>query len=209
MPPAPKPEHKASVLTAPRLASPPKLDGDFAADEWPGKNQSLEREPSRDPGSGAPSFVKVAYDDANLYLALTVAVFEADKLRSGTAFGQDDGAELCLAGKTSDGKPAIFVLRGYAGGAVQSVTDGGAPAADAARLGQTVQFATKKFGKNHGGWRSEWSIPWTALGLKPAPGLKIACNLGVYRSEAGSWRCLEGTLAENWRVEQAGWLQLK
>ena len=72
-----------------------------------------------------------------------------------------------------------------------------------------MQFAAKKFGKNHGGWRSEWIIPWAALGLKPAPGQKIACNLAVYRSEAGSWRCLEGTLAENWRLDQAGWLQLK
>ena len=208
-PTAPKPEHKANVLAAARLAQPPKPDGEFGADEWPGRSQGLEREPSSDPGSGAPAFVKMAYDDQNLYVALTVAVFEADKLRSGTAFGQDDGAELCLAGKTTDGKPAIFVLRGYAGGTVQSVADAAAPVADAARLGQAVQFAAKKFGKNHGGWRSEWIIPWAALGLKPAPGQKIACNLAVYRSEAGSWRCLEGTLAENWRLDQAGWLQLK
>jgi hypothetical protein len=208
-PAAPKPERKASVLTALRLAQPPKLDGEIGGDEWPGRNQGLDREPSRDPGSGAPVFVKVAYDDANLYVALTVALFEAEKLRTGAVVGQDDGAELCLAGKTPDGKPATFVVRGFAGGAVQSVTEGGATAADAARLGQAVQFAAKKFGKQHGGWRSEWVLPWSALGLKPAAGQKIACNLAVYRSEAGSWRCLEGTLAENWRVDQAGWLQLK
>ena len=209
MPPAPQPEHKASVLIALRCAQPPQLDGEIGDDEWPGKNQGLDREPSRDPGSGAPAFAKLAYDEDNLYLALTVAVFEPGKLRDGTTVGQDDGAEVCLAGKTADGKPVVFVLRGFAGGAVQSVSIGGAPAADAARLGQAVKFVAKKFGKQHGGWRSEWQLPWAALGLKPAAGQKLACNLAVYRSEAGSWRCLEGTLAENWRVDQAGWLQLK
>ena len=209
MPPAPQPEHKASVLTALRCAQPPKLDGVMGADEWPGRSQGLDREPSREPGSGAPVFVKLAYDDQCLYLALTVAVFEAGKLRAGTAWGQDDGVEICLAGKTADGQPATFVLRGFMGGAVQSVTVAGAPAADAERLGQAVRFAAKPFGQNMGGWRSEWAFPWTALGLKPVSGLKIAGNLTGYRSEDGAWRCLEGTLAESWRLDQAGWLQLK
>ncbi len=208
-PAAPKPERKANVLWAGRLAQPPKLDGEIGGDEWPGRYQGLDREPSRDPGSGAPVFIKVGYDDAHLYVALTVAVFEPEKLRTGAAVGQDDGAEICLAGKAAAGQPVTFVVRGFAGGAVQSVSEGGASAADAARLGQAVQFAAKKFGKYHGGWRGEWMIPWSALGLKPVAGLKIACNIAAYRSEAGSWRCLEGTLAENWRVDQAGWLQLK
>jgi hypothetical protein len=209
MPPAPKPEHKANVLSALRVAQPPKLDGAIGIDEWPGRSQGLDREPSREPGSGAPVFAKLAYDDQCLYVALTVAVFEAGKLRAGTVWGQDDGVEICLAGKTADGKPVTFVLHGFAGGAVQSVTAAGAPAADAERLGKAVRFAAKPFGKTMGGWRSEWAIPWSALGLQPATGLKFACNLAAYRSEDGTWRCLEGTLAENWRVDQAGWLQLK
>ncbi len=209
MPPAPKPEHKANVLTALRCAQPPKLDGELGAEEWPGRSQGLDREPSRDPGSGAPVFVKLAYDDQCLYVALTVAMFEAGKLRTGTAWGQDDGVEICLAGKTAAGQPATFVLHGFAGGAVQSVSVAGAPAADAERLGQAVRFAAKPFGKTQGGWRSEWALPWSALGLQPAAGLKFAANLAAYRSEAGNWRCLEGTLHENWRLDQAGWLQLK
>jgi len=60
-----------------------------------------------------------------------------------------------------------------------------------------------------GGWRSEWAIPWGALGLKPAPGQKIAFNLGVRRTEDGVWRCYEGTLAQNWRLDQARTMQLK
>ena len=49
--------------------------------------------------------------------------------------------EICIAGQTPDGKPATFVIRGYAGGAVQSATDAGAPAEAAARLGKEVRFA--------------------------------------------------------------------
>lgn len=34
-------------------------------------------------------------------------------------------------------------------------------------------------------------------------------NFGVRRAEDGIWRCSEGTLAQNWRLDQAGTLQLK
>jgi hypothetical protein len=34
-------------------------------------------------------------------------------------------------------------------------------------------------------------------------------NLTVYRSQDDVWRCWEGTLAESWRLDQAGTLQLK
>jgi len=74
---------------------------------------------------------------------------------------------------------------------------------------KAVRFAAKPYGKAMGGWRSEWAIPWDALGLKPAPGQKIAFNLGVRRTEDSVWRCYEGTLAQNWRLDQAGTMQVK
>lgn len=209
MPPAPKPEHRNAVLSAVRVAQPPTLDGEINPGEWPGQNQNLDRLPSREPGCGAPVFVKVCYDDQCLYVAITVAVFEASKLRTGTEWGKDDGAEVCLAGRTPEGQPATFVVHGFAGGTVWSVTDAGAPAAAAERLGKAVRFAVKSFGKTHGGWRSEWAIPWEALGLKPTAGQKLPCNIGMFRSEDEVWRCLEGTLAENWHLDQAGTLVLK
>jgi hypothetical protein len=47
------------------------------------------------------------------------------------------------------------------------------------------------------------------LGLTVKPGMKVPFNLGVFRSEDEVWRCWEGTLAENWRLNQAGQLLFK
>ena len=131
------------------------------------------------------------------------------QITKGTAWGQDDGAEIALAGKRADGRPATFVLRGYPNGTLQSSTDAGASSADAKKLGQAARFVAKPYGKARGGWRGEWAIPWQALGLKPEPGMKIPFNLTIYRSQDKVWRCWEGTLGESWQLSEAGTLQLK
>ena len=38
--------------------------------------------------------------------------------------------------------------------------------------------------------------------------MKIAFNMSAFCSEFGEWHCWEGTLAESWRLDQAGMLQL-
>lgn len=209
MPPVPPPERRSWATAVARAGKAPALDGEIGAEEWPGSLMNLDREPSRWGAAGAPAFAELAYDDQCLYVAVNVSMFDVAQLRAGSAWGKDDGAEVCVAGKAPDGKPAIFVIRGFAGGATASVTDAGAPADAAKRLGEAVRFAAKPYGKTRGGWRGEWAIPWDAIGLKPAPGQKIAFNLGVYRAEDQVWRCWEGTLGENWRLEQAGVIQLK
>jgi hypothetical protein len=168
----------------------------------------VDREPSRWGASGAPAFVRLAYDDQCLYVAVNVVLFDIGKLSSGDVWGRDDGAEICIAGDKG-----TFVLRGFAGGAWASVADAGVPAEAAERLGKAARFAAKPYGKTKGdwksGWRGEWAIPFAALGVRPTPGAKVAFNFGLYRAEDGVWRCLEGTLAENWRLEQAVQLQFK
>ena len=209
MPPVAEPKRMTWSATAVRVKQPPTLDGEIGADEWPGGLVRLDRSPARWRASGAPIFAKLAYDDQCLYVAINAVTFDVSKLRQGTTWGQDDGAELSIAGKAASGKPAIFVIRGFPGGLVQSVTDAGAPAEAARHLGETVRYTAKIYGKNRGGWRSEWAIPFDALGLKPAAGLKIPFNLVVYRSEDQVWRCWEGTRGESWQLDQAGALQLK
>ena len=54
----------------------------------------LDRELSRRAASGAPVFARLAYDDRHLYVAMNVAMFDVTKLRKGSAWGQDDGAEI-------------------------------------------------------------------------------------------------------------------
>ena len=209
MPPVAEPKRMTWSATAVRVDQPPALDGEIGSDEWPGGLLRLDRDPSRWRASGAPVFAELAYDDQCLYVAVNAVTFDVSKLRDGTAWGHDDGAEVGIAGKTPDSKPADFVIRGFPGGTIESVTDAGAPAEAAERLGQAVRFAAKVYGKTRGGWRSEWAIPLDALGLRPEPGLKVPFNLTVYRSEDEVWRCWEGTLAESWQLDQAGTLQFK
>ncbi len=212
MPPVPAPQRKNWPATAVRVEKAPTLDGEVTMQEWPGTIQTLDRVSSRHAAGGPPTFVKFSYDDHFLYVAMTVTMFAPAKLSKGTSWAKDDGVEICLAGKTPDGKPANFVLRGYLDGAVQSVAEAGAPAAAAERLGKAVRLVTQVLKGRTGqakGWRGEWAIPFEALGLKPAPGLKIPFNMGAFYSEHGEWHCWEGTLAENWRLDQAGTLLLK
>jgi len=209
MPPVAEPKRMTWSATAVRVAAAPTLDGEIGSDEWPGDLARLDRTPSRWSASGAPVYARLSYDDQCLYVSLNFVTFDVSKLRDGTAWGQDDGAEIALAGTTGDGQAVTFVLRSYPGGKLQSITDAGAPAVDAERLGKAVRFAAKPYGKIRGGWRGEWSIPWDALGLKPTAGIKIPFNMTVYRSEDDVWRCWEGTLGESWQLDQAGTLQLK
>jgi hypothetical protein len=209
MPSAPSPQRRTWALPVVRVERTPRLDGDIDPNEWPGPTQRLDRIPSRDPAPGAPVFVKFCYDDRFLYVVLTMVMFEPEKMHRGTVWGQDDGAEICLAGKTPEGQPAVFVVRGYAGGKCESVTVAGAPAAAAEKLGRGLQFTARDWKKWGGGWRGRWAFPFDALGLKPVRGLKVAFNMAAFRSEDAVWTCWEGTLGENWRLDQAGMLQLK
>lgn len=209
MPSAPSPARRTGATPVVRVAKAPVPDGEIGAEEWPGSLLNLDREPSRWGAAGAPAFAELAYDDECLHVAVNVSMFDVAQLRAGSAWGKDDGAEICIAGRTPDGKPTTYVIRGFVGGTVLSVTDAGAAPDAAERVGKAVRLAAKPYGKTRGGWRGEWAIPWDAIGLKPEPGQKIACNIGVYRAEDQVWRCWEGTLAENWRLDQAGTLQLK
>ena len=214
MPAEPAPGRKTSPAVAVRVSVAPAIDGDIKPTEWPGKFQTLDREPSRFTVGGAPVLAKFAYDDTCLYVAANVTMFGPAKVTTNSVWGKDDGVEICIAGKTPDGKPVTFVVRGYPCGALQSATDAGAPADAAERLGKAARFAAQAipgpgaalFGK---GWRGEWAIPFSALGLTPAPGLTVAFNMSAFCSEFGEWHCWEGTQAESWRLEQAGTLSLK
>lgn len=208
MPSVAPPERKKWSLPVAALLQPPTLDGEVGGDEWPGKNQRLDRGMSRDPASGPPTYFRLGYDRQCLYLAVMVSLFDPKQLSTGETWGSDDAMELCIEGRTASGQPTTFVLRGFAGGKLASVTDAGAPADAAARLGAAVKQAVA-IKKDRKGWRGEYAIPWAALGLKPTEGMKVPFNLGVYRHEDNMWNGWEGTLAQPWRLDQAGSLQLK
>ena len=198
LPAAKAPGRRTYSFGVARVEKPPVLDGKINSDEWPGSFSGIDRAPSRWNVSGAPSFYKLAYDDKCLYVAVKVVLFDINALSKGNRWGKDDGAEVCVAGEKG-----TYILRGYADGTLQSATDAGIDAAAAAAMGKTARFAGRFYGKKKGDWKSgwsgEWAIPFDALGVKAEKGKKLALNLGVYRAEDKVWRCLEGTLAENWK----------
>ena len=218
MPPNSIPGRRGPIKAV-RVSKAPTLDGNIDLDEWPGEFYYLDREPSRLRNSGWPPIVKLAYDNKFLYLGITVVMADPGKISRGSIWGKDDGLEVSIAGKTSEGTPAIFVVRLYADGTVQSLSDAGAPAALAQRLGKELRVITKDqkptVSLYHpgpyegGGWSCEWAVPFKALGLKPAPGMKVDFNMCTYVNEYGKWHCWEGTLGESWQVEKGGVLSLQ
>lgn len=213
IPPEPTPARKAGPAVAERADAAPAIDGEMKTGEWPGKLQTLDREPSRFSVGGAPAMAKLAYDDTCLYVAANVTMFGPAKVSTNSVWGKDDGVEICIAGKTPDGKPATFIVRGYPCGVIQGATDAGAPADAAERLAKATRFAAGPipgpgglFGK---GWRGEWAIPFAALGLSPAADRQVPFNMAAFYAEFGEWHCWEGTLAENWKLDEAGTIQFR
>lgn len=193
MPYAAPPARRTAPYTVERTPRPPAIDGEIGWDEWPGRMVSVDRELSRWTASGAPAFARLGYDDRYLYVAVNVAVFDATAITKASEWGKDDGAEISISARGQ-----TVVIHGFANGTVRS--------------GQinNVQFFAKSFGNvSRGGWRGEFAIPLDELGLTPSPGTKVPFNLAIFRAEDGVLRCLEGTLAESSRVDQAATLQFK
>jgi hypothetical protein len=44
---------------------------------------------------------KFAYDDQCLYVSANVTMFAPAKVSTGSAWGQDDGVEICLGGQSA------------------------------------------------------------------------------------------------------------
>ena len=59
------------------------------------------------------------------------------------------------------------------------------------------------------GWTGEWAIPLEAADIAPLPGIQLAFNLCVYRSESSEWILWTGTLGPAWRLENAGTIVLE
>lgn len=213
VPAEPAPGRKTGSAVAERTAVAPDIDGDIKTGEWPGRLETLDREPARYSVGGSPTLAKFAYDGQCLYVSANVTMFGPAKVSTNSVWGKDDGVEIAIAGRAPDGQPATFVVRGFAGGALQSATDAGAPAEASARLGKETRFAVRSVGAGAAlfgrGWRGEWAIPLAALGLKPEPNLKVGFNMAAFYSEFGEWHCWEGTQAENWKLDQAGTLLFK
>lgn len=205
MPDIPLPSRKTEPIEVFHIKRSPVIDGEIAKDEWPGKTYFLNRELSRHPNSGRPVFMKLSYDEKYLYIAVVADMFRIKNLSEGETWGKNDGVEISFSGNYK-GKPVTYVIRSYANGKVQSITDGEAPEKAVEGLDKKIQFVSAV---NNSGWIGEWAVPLKATGLRPEPNMEVAFNVCAFINEYGNWHCWEGTQGESWQADRAGKLILK
>ena len=152
------------------------------------------------------SRAELTVDDQWLNLTVVNAIDPHKKPVAGQAWGKADGMEFALAvargpGSQDAGKP--FVLRGYADGRLESVTDGGATAADAERLARAVRYTARL--DRPAAWTAQWHIPLAALDLNPKETLlPLLAQITVFRSADGSltsWS--QRRTRDTWNVQGA------
>jgi hypothetical protein len=193
------PRQTPRYATATAMAQPPLLDGTLGGDRWPLGGVELSETPDQRRARGAPLIAKLCADATHLYVGLIVVGMFPEDRQLEHAWGKDEGVELALGGRRPSGAPLTYVLRGFADGTLESLTLGGATAAEAKRL--PVRFAA---GVDKRVWRCEWSVPLAALGFTPAKGAQLPFNLTVFRSEDRQFIQFAGTLGETWDLKRGG-----
>jgi hypothetical protein len=203
--PAPPPEPRyAEPVAIPRVLKALVIGRDPST--WPGAALRLAETPGRTPAASPPCVAKVAYDTRYLYVGLTVPLRPEDKLSRGEQWGRDDGAEVCVQG-VSGGKPGpVFAIHGFLSGKHESVTEAGAPFEAARAVGEGTRYTVNVSGTR---WAASWAIPWSALGVTPKRGATLAFNMAVRRAAADEWIQWAGTMAQTWKLEQAGAIVLQ
>ena len=200
--PAPRPKPKAKPFTARKVSRAVVVDGVASPGEWPRETMALTQHPSGYSATKQPCTARLCHDGERLYVAVSVPVKDAAKLRLGQLWGECDAAEVCFG----TGKGSVYVIHGYANGTHESVCDAGAAADGAAKLGAATQFTARAQGKQ---WTAEWAIPLNAAGIAAKPGTALMFNLGVRRTETREWIVWVGTGGSTWEVENAGTLVLE
>jgi hypothetical protein len=151
------------------------------------------------------SYARAAYDDECLYVLLVNNVRDEKVLTKGKEWGKDDGAEVCF--KDADGKRPVYVVHGFVSGDVESSAAAGASVEQAKQLADSGLKLVTSVGDKC--WTAEFRIPLKAIGISPAKDKKLLFNVGVRHVAEDEWLCWAGTLAQNWKVEDAGELIFK
>jgi hypothetical protein len=179
---------------APTVAVPNAKD--IPAGDWPGKAIDLAQTPSGVPLSGESGKAWLVRSGDQLAVRISIPT---KAITQGAAWRTDDGAEICLAGKTPDGKPTVWVLRGYANGTLEVSDEAGTPAAACAAIQKQLAY---KATTSASSWQGEWQIKLSALGIA-AKG-SVPFNLGAFRSSGGQWLNWVGTGGPTWNLQKAG-----
>ena len=156
-------------------------DGVLAPDEWPVPAVPIKEAPDRTTISGKPGELRVVWDDANLYVAVSVPVADADRLVLDDVWGTSDGAEVCVRNAVEDPPGPTYVLRGFPTGRLDISPDAGAVTEDVYRMIQGARFGAKI---GEGRWKSTEDPGYKEMyklvknAIKPLPYKDIAGTCG-------------------------------
>lgn len=176
-----------------QLATAPVIDGDLR--EWSGATQLALQNPKVN-GDDASGLASLAWDERNLYLAVSMRdnellnvqprakLYRQDSIElfistaprdSGGGYGPHD-RQLMLAPTSGEGGPIVGILTDRQAGTLVDVAG-----------------ATYRFVKTAVGWNAEIAIPWSALpDAKPAAGAKFAFEMRVNDAD---------TSHERWKID--------
>lgn len=188
-------------VRAASMPQPPVIDGKLDGDQWPSGGLDLAELPDQRRARGAPLLAKLCADATHLYVAVVVVSMFPEDRKLGRVWGEDEGVELVVQGQRDDGQPVTYVLHGFANGAVESLTVGGAAQAAAQSLAQAVGYAAAV---DKQVWRCEWRIPLAALRFTPSDNAVLPLNVTVYRSENKQFIQWAGTLGDTWDLQRGG-----
>jgi len=149
----------------------------------------------------------VLRDDTCLLIAVDNPVSQAQPLRPGNVWGLDDAVEIAICRVTPGIRSPILLLRGFPSGHFESSQEANAPAFDARRAAEDVDYAARM--DTPGVWTTEWRIPFTSLGIDPARDQVLAFNLTVRKTADNQWRLWRGTGTSTWQVFEAGFIKLE
>jgi len=182
----------------------PTLDGVAAPGEWPEPDIELKQTPKRDPIKGVPCRVRLCSAGDVLCVAVTVPVPDASAVTRGSRWGEDDAVEVCLRREEATGPSPTVVVQGFAGGHMQALCPVKAPKGLARDVERQTRF---KAAIGEASWTAEFAIPLAAAGMAPKPGMTLAFNIGVRRTQTPEWIIWSGTMRETWRLDEAGYLR--
>lgn len=195
--PRDKPRY-ANVLP---LMRPPVLDGKLGGQEWPSGGSDISELSDQRRARGAPLLVKFCADVENFYVAVAVVSMFPEDRKLGHAWGRDEGVELALEGRRTDGQPVVYVLRGFADGQFESMSLGGATVTEAKSATAVVGYAAAV---DKQVWRCEWRVPLAMLRFVPKRGTALPCNVTVYRSENHQFIQFAGSRGATWDLKLGG-----
>ena len=110
----------------------------------------------------SPLIAKLCSDATHLYVGVVVVSMFPKDSELGHVWGTDEGVEFALGGARDGGQPVTYVLRGFCDGTFESLTGGGASAAEAKALAERA-CVLRPASTNTSGLRAECPVRGPAI----------------------------------------------